>query len=94
MRAMPWARLRPTAVPGTAPPVGLFAFYWHFVRQSRGLYATLFVTGLCVALIDTVIPLFIGRLVRLMESTDRAAAVQGALPMLLGRQPHFATIVE
>jgi ATP-binding cassette subfamily B multidrug efflux pump len=84
MRAMPWARLRPTAVPGTAPPVGLFAFYWHFVRQSRGLYATLFVTGLCVALIDTVIPLFIGRLVRLMESTDRAAAVQGALPMLLG----------
>ena len=84
MRAMPWARLRPTAVPGTAPPVGLLAFYWHFVRQSRGLYATLFVTGLCVALIDTVIPLFIGRLVRLMESTDRVAAVQGALPMLLG----------
>ena len=84
MRAMPWARLRPTAVPGTAPPSGLFAFYWHFVRQSRGLYATLFVTGLCVALIDTVIPLFIGRLVRLMESPDRAAAVQGALPMLLG----------
>jgi ATP-binding cassette subfamily B multidrug efflux pump len=84
MRAMPWARLRPTAVPGTAPPAGLAAFYWHFVRQSRGLYATLFVTGLAVALIDTVIPLFIGRLVRLMEATDRAAAVQQALPMLLG----------
>jgi ATP-binding cassette subfamily B multidrug efflux pump len=81
---MPWARVRPTAVPGTAPPAGLAAFYWHFVQQSRGLYATLFVTGLGVALIDTVIPLFIGRLVRLMENTDRAAAVQGALPMLLG----------
>ena len=84
MFAMPWARVRPTAVPGTAPPAGLAAFYWHFVQQSRGLYATLFVTGLGVALIDTVIPLFIGRLVRLMEASDRAAAVQGALPMLLG----------
>ncbi|GAB4035033.1 MAG: ABC transporter ATP-binding protein [Rubrivivax sp.] len=79
-----WARPRPTAIPATAPPPGLAAFYWHFVRQARGLYATLFVTGLSVALIDTVIPLFIGRLVRLMEASDRAAAVQQALPMLLG----------
>jgi len=78
------SRLRPTAVPEAAPPPGLRAFYWHFVRQTRGLYGALFVTGLAVALIDTVIPLFIGRLVRLMEAADRAAAVQGALPMLLG----------
>ena len=84
MPTLSWARLRPTAVPDGAPPTGLWAFYWHFVRQSRGLYAALFATGLGVALIDTVIPLFIGRLVRLMESPDRAAAVQGALPMLLG----------
>jgi ATP-binding cassette subfamily B multidrug efflux pump len=84
MPAMPWARLRPTAMPERAPPAGLWAFYWHFIQQSRGLYGMLFVTGLGVALIDTVIPLFIGRLVRLMEAPDRAAAVQGALPMLLG----------
>jgi ATP-binding cassette, subfamily B, multidrug efflux pump len=84
MRAMPWARLRPTALPERAPPPGLWAFYWHFIRQSRGLYGMLFVTGLAVALIDTVIPLFIGRLVRLMEASDRAAAVQESLPMLLG----------
>jgi ATP-binding cassette subfamily B multidrug efflux pump len=84
MRAMPWARLRPTALPEHAPPPGLWAFYWHFIRQSRGLYGMLFVTGLAVALIDTVIPLFIGRLVRVMEATDRSAAVQDALPMLLG----------
>ena len=77
------ARLRPTAVPDAAPPPGLRAFYWHFIRQTRGLYGVLFVTGLAVALIDTVIPLFIGRLVRLMETPDRAAAVQDALPMLL-----------
>ena len=83
MPTLPWARLRPTAVPDTAPPGDLWAFYWHFIRQSRGLYGALFVTGLGVALIDTVIPLFIGRLVRLMETSDRAAAVQQALPMLL-----------
>jgi ATP-binding cassette, subfamily B, multidrug efflux pump len=84
MPGLDWARPRPTAIPTGAPPAGLAAFYWHFVRQSRGLYAALFVTGLGVALIDTVIPLFIGRLVRLMESADRVAAVQGTLPMLLG----------
>jgi ATP-binding cassette subfamily B multidrug efflux pump len=84
MPVMPWARLRPTAMPERAPPTGLWAFYWHFIQQSRGLYGMLFVTGLGVALIDTVIPLFIGRLVRLMETPDRAAAVQDALPMLLG----------
>ncbi len=76
-------RLKPTAVPASAPPPGLAAFYWHFMRQTKGLYAALFVTGLGVALIDTVIPLFIGRLVRLMEASDRAAAVADALPMLL-----------
>jgi len=78
------ARVQPTAMPPSAPPGGLLAFYWHFVRQTKLLFATLFVTGLSVALIDTVIPLFIGRLVRLMENTDRAAAVAGAMPMLLG----------
>jgi len=78
------SRIRPTALPGTAPPQGLLAFYWHFVRQARGLFGTMFVTGLLVALIDTLIPLFIGRLVRLMESADRAAALADALPMLAG----------
>ena len=62
------SRIRPTALPGTAPPQGLLAFYWHYVRQARGLFGTMFATGLLVALIDTLIPLFIGRLVRLMES--------------------------
>jgi ATP-binding cassette subfamily B multidrug efflux pump len=36
-----------------------------------------------VALIDTLIPLFIGRLVTLMQATDRMAAVIDARPMLL-----------
>ncbi|MDO8420007.1 MAG: ABC transporter ATP-binding protein [Rubrivivax sp.] len=78
------SRIRPTALPGTAPPQGLLAFYWHYVRQARGLFGMMFATGLLVALIDTLIPLFIGRLVRLMESPDRAAALADQMPMLVG----------
>ncbi|MDO9075551.1 MAG: ABC transporter ATP-binding protein [Rubrivivax sp.] len=77
-------RIRPTARPGTAPPAGLLAFYWHYVRQARGLFAAMFVSGLAVALIDTVIPVFIGKLVRLMQATDRPAALADAMPMLVG----------
>jgi ATP-binding cassette subfamily B multidrug efflux pump len=77
------SRIRPTALPGTAPPQGLIAFYWHFVRQSRHLFGAMFVTGLVVAMIDTLIPVFIGKLVRLMESQDRAAALAQHLPALV-----------
>src|SRR3982750_422586 len=78
------SRIRPTALPGTPPPGGLVAFYWHFVRQTRGLYAAMFLTGLCVALIDTAIPVFIGKLVTLMGAADRAEAFRAAVPMLTG----------
>jgi ATP-binding cassette subfamily B multidrug efflux pump len=78
------SRIRPTARAGAAPPPSLVGFYWHFVRQSKGLYAAMFATGLTVALVDTAIPVFIGKLVRLMEASDRAAAFTGALPMLIG----------
>ena len=77
------SRIRPTAAPGTAPPRSLLGFYWHYVRQARQLFGMMFVTGLVVALIDTLIPVFIGKLVRLMESADRAAALADALPALL-----------
>jgi ATP-binding cassette subfamily B multidrug efflux pump len=77
------SRIRPTALPGSAPPAGLLAFYWHYVRQTKSLFGALFVSGIVVALIDTLIPLFIGRLVTLMQATDRMAAVNDALPMLM-----------
>jgi len=78
------SRIRPTALPEAPPPGGLVAFYWHFIRQTRGLYAAMFATGLCVALVDTAIPVFIGKLVTLMSADDRAAAFHAALPMLIG----------
>ena len=79
------SRIRGTASAGPgAPPPGLIAFYWHFVRQTKGWYALMFATSLAVALIDTVIPVFIGKLVSLMEAVDRHAALAQQMPMLLG----------
>src|SRR6266566_1912745 len=79
------SRIRGTASAGPGqPPAGLLAFYWHFVKQTKGWYAAMFATSLAVALLDTVIPLFIGRLVSLMEATDRQAAIAQEWPVLAG----------
>ena len=79
------SRVQGTATTGPgAPPEGLLAFYWHFVRQTRGWYAAMFITSLSVALIDTLIPLFIGALVSLMQASDRQAALLAQAPMLTG----------
>ncbi len=76
--------IRGTATPGpAAPPPTLLAFYWHFIRQTKGWYAAMFAASLAVALLDTVIPLFIGKLVSLMESPDRQAALLNEWPILL-----------
>jgi ATP-binding cassette subfamily B multidrug efflux pump len=77
-------RIQGTASAGTgAPPQGLLAFYWHFVKQTRGWFAAMFAASLAVALLDTVIPLFIGRLVSLMEAPDRMAALEREWPLLV-----------
>jgi ATP-binding cassette, subfamily B, multidrug efflux pump len=65
------------------PPADLAGFYWHFIRQTRGLYLAMFITGLTVALMDALIPVFIGKLVTLMEADDPAQAFRQAVPMLL-----------
>ena len=54
------------------------------MRQTKGWYTAMFAASLAVAALDTVIPLFIGRLVSLMEATDRMAALQEQLPLLVG----------
>jgi ATP-binding cassette, subfamily B, multidrug efflux pump len=79
------SRIRGTASLGPgAPPQQLGAFYWHFAKQTKGWYAAMFVTSLAVALIDTAIPLFIGKLVSLMEAADRQAALAANAPILAG----------
>src|SRR5438552_17238447 len=63
--------LKPTAPPQhPEPPPGLVAFYWHFARQAKGLFIALFVAGFFVALLDSMIPVFIGRVVTLITATN------------------------
>jgi ATP-binding cassette subfamily B multidrug efflux pump len=63
--------LDPTAQPARAePPAGLVAFYWHFARQAKGLFAALFAMGFLVATLDSMIPVFMGGVVSLVTSSD------------------------
>src|ERR1044072_2227164 len=68
--------LEPTRHPPDAPPPvlgerqALIRFYWHFVRQIPGPIAALFVTGFCVAIVDALIPVSIGRVVALVSTTE------------------------
>jgi ATP-binding cassette subfamily B multidrug efflux pump len=60
--------LDPTASPADGtPPAGLGAFYWFYARQARILVIALFVAGSLVALLDTTIPVFIGRIVTMVS---------------------------
>ena len=68
--------LKPTAPPDRPePPPGLTAFYWHFARQAKGLFAALFVAGFLVALLDA--PATVGRILELRAGpTEIAEAVR------------------
>jgi ATP-binding cassette, subfamily B, multidrug efflux pump len=77
--------LEPTALPTQGPPpAGLGAFYWHYARQARGLVAALFVAGFIVALIDTTIPVFVGRVITLVSSHEPGSLLRDSWPPLLG----------
>jgi ATP-binding cassette subfamily B multidrug efflux pump len=77
--------IHPTATPAAdTPPPGLLGFYWHFVRQTKGWYAAMFVSSLGLALLDTLVPVFLGQLVSLMEVADRQAALAAKWPLLAG----------
>jgi ATP-binding cassette subfamily B multidrug efflux pump len=63
------ALLDPTAKPPGPPPnAGLPRFYWSFIRQVTGLTAALFFFGGLIAVIDTLIPTYIGRVVSLVST--------------------------
>ena len=62
--------LKPTDPPEqAAPPPDFIAFFWHFARQAKGLFAALFAAGLVVALLDSTIPVFMGRIVTLITAS-------------------------
>jgi ATP-binding cassette subfamily B multidrug efflux pump len=77
--------LLPTGVPERPePPARLVAFYWHFARQAKPLFVALFVTGFIVALLDSMIPYFIGRIVTLVTTSRPEALLAESWPLLLG----------
>jgi len=68
--------LDPTQQPARPePPAGLIAFYWHFARQAKGLFVALFAVGFLVATLDSMIPVFMGRVVSLVTASDPARFV-------------------
>ncbi len=77
--------LDPTQPPARPePPSQLAAFYWHYARQARGLFVALFVVGFVVATLDSTIPVFMGRVVSLVTSSDPARLWEESGWTLLG----------
>jgi ATP-binding cassette subfamily B multidrug efflux pump len=77
--------LTPTAPPEhPEPPPGLLAFLWHFARQAKWLFAALFVAELFVALGDSAVPWFMGRVVTLVTKTPPERLLATGWPWLLG----------
>jgi ATP-binding cassette subfamily B multidrug efflux pump len=77
--------LKPTDTPERPePPAALLAFYWHFARQAKGLFVGLFLAGLAVALLDSMIPFFTGRIATLLTTYTPDELFAQSWPALLG----------
>lgn len=72
-----------TASPPGEPPSGLRTFYWHYIRQAKGLFAALFMVGFVLAVIEAVVPYLIGRLVSVLSSVPRERVFDAAGQILL-----------
>ena len=77
--------VKTTALPGNAtPPAGLVAFYWHFARQTKGVFVALFAVGFAFALLDVMIPVFIGQVVTLVTHSKPEELFAQNWPLLAG----------
>ena len=77
--------LKPTDTPArNEPPADFLAFFWHFARQAKGLFAALFAAGFVVALLDSTIPVFMGRIVTLITAGRPEELFSKFWPHLLG----------
>src|SRR5207302_753269 len=77
--------LKPTDTPErTEPPPGFIEFFWHFAQQAKGLFAALFAAGFAVALLDSTIPVFMGRIVTLITASPPDELFAKFWPHLFG----------
>ena len=75
----------PTAheTPGN-PPSGLLSFYWFFVRQAKGLFLALLVVSFFVAVADAAVPVFMGKLVKVLTSSTPQTVYAEGSTMIFG----------
>lgn len=59
--------------PEGSPPRGLYGFYAYYIRQAKGVFATLVVLGLLIAVVDVALFDFLGRIVDMAERTGPRA---------------------
>src|SRR5262245_63494176 len=77
--------INPTGVPeNPVPPERLLPFYWHFARQAKGLFLALFIIELFVALLDTAVPWFMGKVVTLVSKVPAERFLEDTWPWLIG----------
>ena len=77
--------LKPTAPPEhPEPPDALLSFLWHFARQAKWLFAALFVVELLVALGDSSVPWFMGRVVTMVTKLPPERFLAEGWPWLVG----------
>jgi ATP-binding cassette subfamily B multidrug efflux pump len=85
--------VKTTAVPAAAePPPGLIAFYWHYIRQTKGVFAALFASGFVVALLNVTVPVFVGELVTLVTTTPREDLIGRGWPMFAAMLALFLVV--
>jgi ATP-binding cassette, subfamily B, multidrug efflux pump len=77
--------LTPTAAPeNPEPPAKLIPFLWHFARQAKWLFAALFIVEMLVALSDSSVPWFMGRVVTMVTKTPPDRFFAEGWPWLAG----------
>ncbi|MCK0196663.1 ABC transporter ATP-binding protein/permease [Ancylobacter sp. 6x-1] len=57
------------SAPTARPPVGLLAFYWHFVRQAGWVFVAALGAALLVAIIEVSLFRYVGRIVDLVQGS-------------------------
>ncbi len=84
-RFLAWLEgLIPPVVPAPrGEPTSLFPFLWQQIRQVRGPLAVLTALTMADALLDTIVPFFIGHLVGLLATTPRDRFFAEAAPTLI-----------
>jgi ATP-binding cassette subfamily B multidrug efflux pump len=73
-------RVQPFAdKPDLRPPAGTFAFIWFYVRQAKAPFLAMLVLGGLTAGIEAALFWFVGRLVDILATINRAEGWQGLL---------------